>query len=699
MWTTQAYLVSLYLSCPSGMGLHCPEEADRDRLRQAVRRGDVDYHAFPFNAQPELCDAGLFAAGFELVRDLDRELLGAAAPPRLTMSQRDVPGLTRGALEVMVRQGVKVLSVGVNGFSAPPAVPRPGAFVWRAPASGADVVAFWHAGGYGGQQDSGLEVSYAGDCVVTDGFAEALCFAWRGDNAGPPEPEEVLRDFAVLRREFPQATVRASTFDAFAHSLLAAAPGLELPVVTAEIGDSWINGAASDPLKSMRFRALQRARARCLAAEACAPAGDPAVKNFTRLLLNVAEHTWGTDIKKSLSQCPPDACGDAEGLEPYERYQVQYEPASWSNQAFRAALAKGAPEYVRTVDSWKRQRAYLDWAVEALPAGHGLRALVAEELAGLGPRPPGPGFRPLAPAAWARRLRLGAFEVQALEGEVALAGLWGRTAWASRDAPLFALEYATYTEEDYDVVWSDYAFNKSTIASWSGKDFGKPGSGAHARQRAVRPRLGAVSVREGADGAVEALLLEGPLPEELREGAGGMRNVSLLLEATATGGLAVTVAWRDKRPTRLPEAVWLRLGAPAGARTLFHKLGGVVEQRKVLGNGSRIHAVGDRGVSFALGDVGEGGLQLDVGSLDAPLAAPDGTHPLYPIVDPTAAAKGGGEREARGAAFCLSNNVWGTNYVMWTPIEEGTGEADAAFRFVVREGRSPELRRGGGGTT
>ena len=69
MWTTQAYLVSLYLSCPSGMGLHCPEEADRDRLRKAVRRGDVGYHAFPFNAQPELCDAGLFAAGFELVRD------------------------------------------------------------------------------------------------------------------------------------------------------------------------------------------------------------------------------------------------------------------------------------------------------------------------------------------------------------------------------------------------------------------------------------------------------------------------------------------------------------------------------------------------------------------------------------------------------------------------------------------------------
>jgi hypothetical protein len=50
------------------------------------------------------------------------------------------------------------------------------------------------AGGY--PDDPGSNPAHPGglskkDCVVIDGFSEALCFAFRTDNSGPPENIQV----------------------------------------------------------------------------------------------------------------------------------------------------------------------------------------------------------------------------------------------------------------------------------------------------------------------------------------------------------------------------------------------------------------------------------------------------------------------------------------------------------------------------
>ena len=97
---------------------------------------------------------------------------------------------------------------------------------------------------------------------------------------------------------------------------------------------------------------------------------EPNFANFTRLLLKVPEHTWGNDIKKSLAE---------------------YDPGAWTNEQFRAALEGGKDNYVRTVEAWHRQRAYLLWAVEALPVADptGLRQAIFEEVAALAPAPAG----------------------------------------------------------------------------------------------------------------------------------------------------------------------------------------------------------------------------------------------------------------------------------------------------------------------
>lgn len=225
----QSWIVSLYTSCPPGVpGLRCPSPAALANFTDSVARGYITWHAFPHNGELELADAGLIAAGFALTHGLDDAF---GLPRKAVLSQRDVPGTTRSALPLLAAAGVRALSVGVNGASTPPDVPR--AFVWSdAAASRVALPALWHPYGYG---DKGFE-----DAVVLPGSGHALIMDWRGDNAGPPASvAEVVSDWAAIGKAFPGAAVVASTFDDFLPFLEAAAGAL--PTLTTECvcGQAW----------------------------------------------------------------------------------------------------------------------------------------------------------------------------------------------------------------------------------------------------------------------------------------------------------------------------------------------------------------------------------------------------------------------------------------------------------------------------
>jgi hypothetical protein len=47
------------------------------------------------------------------------------------------------------------------------------------------------------------------DCVILDNYPEALCFAFRTDNSGPPvSVDEILSYYEILRAEFPSAQIK-----------------------------------------------------------------------------------------------------------------------------------------------------------------------------------------------------------------------------------------------------------------------------------------------------------------------------------------------------------------------------------------------------------------------------------------------------------------------------------------------------------
>lgn len=126
---------------------------------------------------------------------------------------------------------------------------------------------------------------------------------WRGDNAGPPpKASDVIDDFEAIQRLFPGvcvprvhclpyltqsiqsgARIKASTFDEFAAEL-ETVPEDRLPIITSEMGDTWVHGVASDPTKVAFTRAAQRHHSECVHSPSC-DSSSYAFHNFSRLLM------------------------------------------------------------------------------------------------------------------------------------------------------------------------------------------------------------------------------------------------------------------------------------------------------------------------------------------------------------------------------------------------------------------------------
>lgn len=635
----QSWVVSLFLDCPPGLpGLICPSAGELSNFTRAVQAGYIYWHAFPFNGEPELMSPDMFLAAVELTHSLDARF---GLPPKATLSQRDVPGMTRAVVPALAAAGVRAITVGVNPWSTPPAVPR--AFVWRDAESGVSLPSMWHPNFYGG---IGLE-----DAVILPGLAHAVVFDWRGDNAGPPASvAEVQNDWATIAAEFPGAQIVASTLDDFM-ALLTPAVLAALPVVTSEIGDTWLHGAASDPLKSAMSKRGAAERAACLAPGGGCAQGDPAVANFTRFLLKNAEHTWG------------ESFGHFPDLK------------NWNNTDFHRAL--GTPGYAAAVlGSWVEQRTYgLDAALGALSAAHPLAARVRAAWADL--RPGGaPALDGWAPMAAGAPTTVGPWTLafDAGSGALSLLAAAGGAVWAnsSADGSFLALaEYRTYSLTD--VLKWEAAYNQQG----PNKEFGRDPSSsvANAQTLVARQQLLGLWTRAGA-GATSFLVRAHFAPPELRQDYGAPAELWLQLDVPlGAGALNLSLTVLNKTATRLADGLFLRFNASAGAALpswRVHKIGSSVDPFDVVPGGNlRHHGVG-AGVTAA----GAGGASLFVGAPDAPVAV-FGEPTIFPVPNATCGAPAASE----GLSFFLNGQLWNTNYPFWFPFL--TEDKDMRWRFTL----------------
>lgn len=645
-FTTQCWLVDLFFNCPPNVpGLTCPTAAQQANLTLAIQKGYLTWHAFPANSDSELHTAWLLTAGIGRCHALD-ERFGLV--PKATISQRDVPGMTRAILPVLAAAGVRALSVGANGASTPPFVPR--AFVWRDAASGVSLPALIHPYGYGGL---GTE-----DAVRVPGLGHVLVFEWEGDNAGPPQAvSDIARDWAGLAAAFPGARIFSSTFDNFTAQLTPAV--LErLPVIEAELGDTWIHGPASDPMRVAYMKRASRLAAACTAAGACVST-DPVFANFTRLLLKCGEHTWGKDIKTFL-----------------------HDTSHWSNVDLRAQLAAGAPNFLDVLASWQEQRAWcIDYSLGALQAGgHALAPAVAAALADLTPTaPPQPAQQGYAPFAAGSVYAAGRWSIgfDAATGAIAtLADSQTGQSWASpADGSRLAwLHYVTLSADDYvtmtgGVASGGYYPLPGDSPDWYKLDFGKPNLTSVAPlHQEVAASLGGLFLRETP--TVASFLVQASFADpSLHAVYGAPAAVWLRVDvprgtgAAAAAPINITLELFDKTATRLPEGLFLRFNASrsygANAAPLAWSaatLSGAVDPfNTVQGGNHHLHGVSEGIVATKADPAGKGKAAALV--IDADSAAVASFGRPWPLPNPVWANS---SNPIEGAGFLLCDNTWGT---------------------------------------
>lgn len=101
-------------------------------------------------------------------------------------------------------------------------------------------------------------------------------------------------NWATVQAMFPGAQIVASTLDNFTEVIQRVRASL--PVCDQDLGDSWVMGAPSDPIKMQEARALYRLAAACVATGTCTNS-DSKFYNFSRQLLKNGEHTFGLHVQ------------------------------------------------------------------------------------------------------------------------------------------------------------------------------------------------------------------------------------------------------------------------------------------------------------------------------------------------------------------------------------------------------------------
>lgn len=605
-WTTGSWLIHTFL-----------ERADsenRRRMEQAIEAGDICWHAMPFTTHSEVLDPSIYEAGLQLSQKLDERYGKTTISAKMT----DVPGHTRSIVPILQRNGVSLLHIGVNPASMPPDVPP--VFIWKAPDDSQIAVMY--------QKD------YGGIMHIPD-TSEAVALMFTGDNHGPQTVGQVMEAYKNIQTQFPDAEIVASDLNAIADTIQSVKN--MLPIVTQELGDSWIHGIGSDPQKIAQLRALSRERNRWLRDGALERHSDTDLA-FSLSLCMVGEHTWGLDVKTHLQAWDiytPDALAEARKTGPFQRIEA----------------------------SWQEKRQYIQNAVGLLPEL--LKSEAEATLEELKPVLPDLNqFEPLTNPGTVVETPGLSFGLDTHGALVHLQNKGTGREWASPKNPMALFSYQSFSQKDYDRFMDQYLTGRP---DWALKDFGKPGMEAFGpRSYTYLPRLKAAWQREEGTQHILLVEMEVVTADGLPVPGCPSQIITEYRIHKEEPVIDITLKWFGKKANRLPEALWfsfIPITGKDGAWTL-DKMGQEVDPCDIVKNGGhKLHAVAED-ISYA---EKQGIIKIE--TLDAPLVAP-GERTLLDFDNAVPAAED-------GMHFCLCNNVWGTNFVMWF-------DDDMQYRFSIR---------------
>jgi hypothetical protein len=528
---------------------------------------------------------------------------------------------------------------------------------------------------------------YGGGLHVLPSNGVALYCAWNTDNGGPMPQADVKTVYTQLRQKYPNAIVHESTFDKFYDVANAHREGL--PVITKEIGDTWLYGVPSDPFKNQMFRELSRLRRDCVERERdpCDPANDPTMKRFDRLLTKIPEHTWGEDTTWYLSKYTG-----------YRSYPLG-DYMNWTNPQFQAAL--DSPEYKMTVESWLDQRNYLTSAMNILEKStdvkySGLAAEMKTAMANI--RPLLPDLSGFVKAGVMNKTYTCLGVSFRLNADMSLSLIQGASQTNPEAHSLGRYTYQTLDANDFELFDKDYgmAYCTPTTEDAGCHNFNKPNmTSAHPEHTETVPTMGQVWEKSGENG-VCALHMYGTLPTHLHEKYGAPESLwtSVVISDAATSSgvtMAFDVQWFNKTATRLAESQWVTFNPDVSGSDGKWMLRGFrtglidanadigIDPTDVVTHGAvHLHSLGPFAtVEWSSKDDGLASKKdesvvvraLDTPVLSAGLLSPFPTPGNWSI------------NLSSGFHANLQNNIWNVNFPQWYPFENV--DKDARFRFEI----------------
>ena len=543
-WTTGSWLISEYLRVNGG-------NEKGEALCEAIRRGDICWHGLPCTTHTELMTKTLFEYGLSLSQKLDAQFGAHTIAAKMT----DVPGHTKNMIPLLKNAGIELLHIGVNPASAVPDVPE----IFRWEHDNGDRITVIYNGEYG-------NFTPLGDTGV------ALYFAHTNDNLGGQSADEVIETFRALRQKLPDAELVAADLNDAALVLREIED--TLPVISEDIGDSWIHGAATDPKKMMQFRAL------CRLFETMPEGEDKEI--LARGLLMIPEHTWGMDEKTHL-----------------------HDEVHFSKEAFGAC--RTLTNFRKMEQSWREQRQFMYDAVDELSPEWKEKALA---LLSEYKREPSDlsGYYKVQPG---ETVKTGKYELR-FNASGAINRLSALNDVYADETHLLGLPlYEVFSYDNYVTFHQRYHRIED---DWAWQDFTKIGmENAIEHYESYTPK--AEIYTNGRD-----IVVKFTFPEEActRFGAPHTAEMKYTFDSLR---IRADFAWFRKDANRIAEALWIGFH-PIDTGLKISKLSGLIDPQHVVSRGNRnLHAT-DRGVKYD---------HCSVISKDAALVSPQKTCVLdYP---------------------------------------------------------------------
>lgn len=619
VWTTGSWLIKEALKRSSA--------ENQKRLVEALKLGYIAPHSMAFTTHSELMTPSLMEYGLDIV-DIADEITGRKT---IAAKMTDVPGHTIAMVPYLAKKGIKLLHIGVNGASALPNVPP--CFVWKYEDSEVIVI---YSGDYGGE----FSCPYIEDVLY---FDHTL------DNHGVSSTEKIYSKLNSLKKDYPNHTVVAGRLDDYAELLWTVKD--KLPIITNEIGDTWIHGVATDPFKVGAYKILCSLADEWLKSGKLKKGTEEYINLFDNLLC-VCEHTWGMDMK----------CYFAD----YENYlKKDFNKARIADKVKIKHLFRHFPQNMLTFlarlmgrykngsykvieKSWEEQREYISKAIVLLP--NDLKMIANEEIGKLLPN--------IAMKIDKIDKVKTNFEYNLKGTTIAFNSFGGITKLCFnkdetslvKENNFSPLSYISYGEKDYQYWLNNYTRNYSSTYNWAVGDFARPLLKYQENKYPVGKFFYYLTDSTFSDDkGIFTFLFSYTIDEKCFKELGAPKIMQIKYEIKENS-VKTSILWLDKDASRLTESLHFNLFPTSPTKEItFTKIGYPIKADSVVSMGSRkLFAVSSCNFSN----------RAQVINYHSPLVSLGDGHILH--FDNLIHAS-----NEEGISFILHNNIWGTNFPLW----------------------------------